>query len=201
MSNPFYGQVPAGSSRGGEVLNLGALYQLNPLWQQISTTGDPDGTSNYNSGYVQIEHRFARGFNLLANYALGKLMEDTGGIDHSTPGSNRFFQAGLGRGDVYSLSNSDFRHKAVFNYGVELPFGRGKRFLNDTNSAGGKLLDGVVGGWMAAGVTTIRSGQFLRVTGSNSLWWNAGQASNGDSERPLLCFSRSQYQRLRTLVP
>jgi hypothetical protein len=185
VPNPFYGQIPAGSSRGGQVLALGNLYELNPLWQQISTTGDPDGTSNYNSGYIQVERRFAKGFGFLANYTLGKLMEDTGGIDNSSPGSNRFPQAGLGRGDVYSLSNSDFRHKIVLNYSVELPFGKGKHFLNNPQGVGGGFLDKIVGGWMAAGVTTIRSGQFLQVTGTNGLWWNAGQASNGQSERPI----------------
>jgi hypothetical protein len=185
VANPFYGFVPAGSSRGGEVINLGAIYELNPLWQQISTTGDAEGTSNYNSGYVQIEHRFSRGFSFLANYTMGKLMEDTGGIDHSTVGSNRFYQAGLGRGDVYSLSNSDYRNKVVLNYVYELPFGHGRHFLGNPSAFSGKLLDKIAGGWMAAGYTTFRSGQYLRVTGSNSLWWNAGQASNGDSERPI----------------
>jgi len=196
VPNPFYGQIPAGSSRGGQVLALGNLYELNPLWQQISTTGDPDGTSNYNSGYVQIEHRFAHGFGFLANYTLGKLMEDTGGIDNSSPGSNRFPQAGLGRKDVYSLSNYDYRHKLVFNYSVELPFGRGKRLLNNTQEIRGKILDKVVGGWVAAGTTTIRSGQFLQVSGisaNSGLWWIAGQASNGASERPLFAYPRVQY--------
>ena len=36
------------------MLALGNLYELNPLWKQISTTGDPDGPSNYNSGYIQV---------------------------------------------------------------------------------------------------------------------------------------------------
>ncbi len=196
VPNPFYGFIPAGSSRGGEMIPLGNLYEMNPLWQQISTTGDPDGTSNYNAGYVQIEHRFAQGFGFLANYTLAKLMEDTGSIDHSSPGSNRFPQAGLGRKDVYSLSDSDYRHKLVFNYSVELPFGRGKRFLGDTQQLAGKVLDKVVGGWVAAGTTTIRSGQFLQVSGiagNSGLWWIAGQASNGASERPLFAYPRVPY--------
>ena len=193
VPNPFNGFVPAGSSRGGAMLPLGNLYELNPLWQQISTTGDPDGTSNYNAAYVQIEHRFARGFGFLANYTFSKLMEDTGGIDHSTSGSNRFPQAGLGRGDVYSLSNSDFTHKVVLNYSAALPFGKGRRFLNDSHDFASKLLDKVVGGWTAAGVTTFRSGQHLSVNGSNQLWWIAGQASNGASERPLFAYPRVKY--------
>ena len=84
----------------------------------------------------------------------------------------------------------------MFNYSVELPFGRGKRLLNNTQEIGGKILDKVVGGWVAAGTTTIRSGQFLQVSGisgNSGLWWIAGQASNGASERPLFAYPRVQY--------
>jgi hypothetical protein len=58
----------------------------------------------------------------------------------------------------------------------------------------GKLLDKVVGGWVAAGYTTIRSGQYLGVTGNNTLWWIAGQSNNsGNSERPSFAYPRVQY--------
>jgi hypothetical protein len=193
VPNPFYGQIPAGTARSGAMIPLGELYELNPLWSQISTNGDPDGTSNYNSGYVQIEHRFSGGFGFMANYTLSKLMQDCGGVDYTSP-ADTLTQAGLGRADVYSLSPSDSRHRVVLNYSVELPFGKGKHFLHDTQSLGGKLLDKVVGGWVAAGYTTIRSGQYLGVSGSNTLWWIAGQSNNsGASERPSFVFPRVPY--------
>jgi outer membrane receptor protein involved in Fe transport len=193
VPNPFYGQIPAGSARGGNVVALGNLYQLNPLWQQISTTGDAGGTSNYSSGYVQAEHRFGNGFSFLANYTLSKLMEDTGSVDHSSPGSARFFQAGLGRWDVYSEANSYSRHRLILNYSVELPFGRGKPLLGSPASAAAKALEKVAGGWILAGTMIARSGVPLRIQGTNGLWWNAGHASNGDSERPVFVHPRVQF--------
>lgn len=193
VSSPFFGQIPAGSSRGGKVLALGNLYQLNPLWQQISTTGDPEGTSNYTAGYVQAEHRFGHGFGFLANYTFSKLMEDTGSVDHSSPGSGRFYQAGLGRWDVYTEANSYSRHRAIFNYSVDLPFGRGKTLLGNPQTGSAKVLDKIVAGWTLAGTTTMRSGVPLRVQGTNGLWWNAGQASNGDSERPVFVSPRIAF--------
>ncbi|MCC6861176.1 MAG: hypothetical protein IT158_21590, partial [Bryobacterales bacterium] len=194
VPNPFYNQLPAGTARSGKMIPLGQLYELNPLWSQITTTGDPLGTSNYNSGYIKVEHRFARGFGVLANYTLSKLMEDTGGIDHSTSGSARYGQAGLGRKDVYSVSLSDYRHKAVFNYSFELPFGKGKRLLNDTSSTGGQVLNHLAGGWVVAGTTTLRSGTYLNVYGPSTLWWIAGQANNsGRSERIRLADPRVDY--------
>jgi hypothetical protein len=196
VPNPFYGQIPPGTARSGQYIPLGQLFQQQPLWSQITTTGDPIGTANYNAGYVQIEHRFAHGFGFLANYTLSKLMEDCGGIDHSSPGPGAapYVQAGLGPGDIYSLDIASFRHKAVFNYSFELPFGRGKRFLNNTSEFSGKLLDKLIGGWVAAGVTTFHSGTPLSVIGCNDLWWIAGQATNsGNPERPVFVYPRLQY--------
>jgi hypothetical protein len=90
------------------------------------------------------------------------------------------------RNDVYTISTSDFRNKWVFNYSVEAPFGKGKRFLGNPESLAGKTLDKVVGGWVAAGLTTIHSGTGIGAWGDNALWWQAGQATNsGSSERPI----------------
>jgi hypothetical protein len=186
VPNPFNSIIPAGSSRSGAYIPLGQVYEQMPLWQQISTTGDPIGVSNYNSGFMQVEHRFAHGFGFLANYTYGLLMEDCGGVDFNSPGSRYNVQGGLPWGkDLYSVSTSDFRNKLIFNYSVDLPFGRGHKFLTAPGSLGGKVLDKVVGGWVAAGVTTFHSGVPLSITGSNALWWDIGQASNGMSERPI----------------
>jgi hypothetical protein len=192
VPNPFNNIIPLGSARSGADIPLGQVYEMMPLWQQITSNADPIGISNYNSGYVQIEHRFAHGFGFLANYTLAKELEDSSGLGPSSPGSSRSIQGGLPRGsDLYSLSESDFRNKLVFNYSFELPFGRGHRFLTSPQSFGGKVADKIVGGWVAAGVTTLHSGVPLRPDGSNALWWDIGQAPDGDSERPHLVINSS----------
>jgi len=186
VPNPFVNSLPPNTGRSGAMIPLGQLYEQMPLWAQITTTGDPDGTSNYNAIYGQVEHRFARGFSFLANYTRSRLMEDTGSIDYASPGS-RYPQAGIPmRNDVYTISTSDFRNKWVFNYSVEAPFGKGKKFLGNPESLAGKTLDKVVGGWVAAGLTTIHSGTAIGPWGDNALWWQAGQATNSSwSERPI----------------
>ena len=42
----------------------------------------------------------------------------------------------------------------LLNYSYELPFGRGRQFMNSSDHWGGKILNGFVGGWSFAGVTT-----------------------------------------------
>ena len=186
VANPFVQQLPAGTGRSGAQIPLGQLYESMPLWAQITTTGDPDGVSNYESVYFQIEHRFAHGFGFLANYTRSRLLEDTGSIDYASPGT-RYPQAGIPmRNDVYGISTSDFRNKLVFNYSVEAPWGSGKKFLGHPDSFAGKALDKAIGGWVAAGVTTIHSGTPQGPWGDNGLWWQAGQATNSSwSERPI----------------
>jgi hypothetical protein len=183
VANPFYGRIPASSSRGGQTIALGNVYQLNPLWQQISTSGDPIGTANYTAGYVQIEHRFGRGFGFLANYTLSKLMQDTGGVDNAF--IQGYPQAGLGPADLYGLALTDRRHKLLFNGSFDVPFGRGRRFLGSPQSFAGKVLDNIAGGWTMAGMAVYRGGTPLAIAGCDRLWWDAGQAGNGASERPV----------------
>jgi hypothetical protein len=183
VSNPFYGRIPASSSRGGQTIALGNVYQLNPLWQQISTTGDPIGAANYTAGYVQLEHRFGSGFSFLANYTLSKLMQDTGAIDNAF--TQGFPQAGLGPADVYGLALTDTRHKLLFNGSFDVPFGPGRRLLNSPRNFGEKVLNNIIGGWMMAGTAIYRGGRPLGIAGTGRLWWDAGQAGTGASERPV----------------
>jgi hypothetical protein len=42
----------------------------------------------------------------------------------------------------------------VINYGVDLPFGHGEMFLNNSSP----LVNAVVGGWRVNGITTLHSG-------------------------------------------
>jgi hypothetical protein len=39
VANPFYGQVSAGTPTGGRLISLGRLYQLNPLFAEVWTSG------------------------------------------------------------------------------------------------------------------------------------------------------------------
>jgi len=53
----------------------------------------------------------------------------------------------------------------------ELPFGRGKAYLN--NNA---LVDGIIGGWQISGTVVISSGNPFNVQGTQNTYQQAGQA-------------------------
>jgi Carboxypeptidase regulatory-like domain/TonB-dependent Receptor Plug Domain len=197
VANPFYGQVPGGTPTGSATISLGRLYQLNPLYEELWTSGgcycnsasgaaglSAWGISNYNAVTLSAEHRFGNSFSFLTNYTFSKLLEDTGSIGNGQPvgtGEQSQPQAGLGLGSVYGLAAGTFTQKLLFNYSVLLPFGHGKKFLTDSST----LVDRLVGGWRLAGTTTFRSGIPIQiytpsggVGGLGSAWYNIGQGRN-----------------------
>jgi hypothetical protein len=172
------------------------MFQLNPIWSEVWTMGEPLGISNYNAGYLQVEHRFGRGFAFLANYTISKMLQDVGGIDNQFaqgPSQHGFPQAGLGMGDIYGIAPTDMAQKLLFNYLLEMPVGRGRRFLGAPQSTGAKVVEKVLGGWQVAGTTTFYSGQALIVGCPYpfcSQWYNIGQARR---LRPRFVFPRVPY--------
>jgi hypothetical protein len=54
----------------------------------------------------------------------------------------------------YTDNSSVVRHQLVFNYIYELPVGRGKHWMGKSP----KVVDGILGGWQVAGITTYRTG-------------------------------------------
>jgi hypothetical protein len=195
VDNPFYGRIPSGGNSGKQ-LYFGRMYTLNPLWNEIWTFGEPLGTSNYNSGYVQAEHRFGHGFTFLANYTFGKSLQDVGsleGVGMQGQGGQAFPQAGLGLGDIYGISTNDIRHKFLVNYSWDLPFGKGKAIAGDVPGAVNQL----IGGWRVAGTSTFRSGTpglayvpSGGVGGLGSQWYNLGHSR---TSRPVFVTPRVGY--------
>jgi len=54
----------------------------------------------------------------------------------------------------YTNNSETVRHRLIFNYVYDLPIGRGKHWL--TNAP--KVVDGALGGWQVAGITTYQTG-------------------------------------------
>jgi len=192
VDNPFYGIVTSTKERGAKQVRFGSLFMNNPMWGDVWTFGSPAGVSNYNAGYLQAEHRFGKGFTVLANYTISKLLNDVGTMDGQNSQGRQVDahpQAGLPLGEIYGIAKTDISQKLLINYAFELPIGRGKRLLRDPQGFGANLLEKVVGGWHVAGTSTYRTGVPLVIEiprtapgkiGGN--WWVINQ---GKSTRPL----------------
>ncbi len=193
VPNPIYGQIAPTLGTGPKQLPFGRMYSRQPFWFETWTMGEPLGTSNYYSAYLQAEHRFARGFGLLANYTVSKMLQDVGSIDYrygQGPDQQAFPQAGLGFKDIYGIAPTDITHSFLFNYSWDIPVGKGRPLLGNPQSVGEKVLNSAVGGWRIAGTSTFRTGQPILVYtpsggvgGLGSQWYNIG---HGRTTRPVI---------------
>lgn len=124
-----------------------------PQYGNVTNELESRGRDWYNAGQVKVERRFAGGIQFGASYTFSKLITDAsedilGGDPLSGVLQNPF--------DIRSLravSANNPTHVVVFNYLVELPFGKGRRFLNR-----GGWVDKLVGGFQFSGIQRYQSG-------------------------------------------
>lgn len=108
------------------------------------------GSYNYNSLQMEVRRRFSQGLYFQANYTFSKNLTDTVGT------SQQLFEPYLqNQTPELDKQRADFDQTHTFNFNgiYQLPFGKGKMFLNQ-----GGLLDKVVGGWELSGLVQWNSG-------------------------------------------
>lgn len=109
-------------------------------------------SANYHGGTAKISKRFTQGYSFTSTYTWSKNI-DQGAEIFSVFSNHAFIANNLNFDDSRSVSALDVPHRWVTNGIVDLPFGKGKRFLNS-----GGFTDKLVGGWRLSGVLTIQSG-------------------------------------------
>jgi Carboxypeptidase regulatory-like domain/TonB dependent receptor/TonB-dependent Receptor Plug Domain len=119
------------------------------------------GDSDYNGLQTKLEWQNAHGLNFLLAYTWSKTDSDAGDLlNGGNTGSDRAPDVpGLGPRFDWGLANFDIRQVLHASGGYQLPFGKGKDFLNN----GSKLTDAVVGGWSINWIATLQGGQPLNI--------------------------------------
>jgi hypothetical protein len=97
--------------------------------------------SIYHGLQSKFVHRMSHGLQFQAAYTWSHSLDNS--VDPLTPavGARTFPRNSLNLAQGYGNSDNDTRHVAVINYIYELPFGRGKAYLN--HGAMGRILEGV----------------------------------------------------------
>ena len=91
-----------------------------------------DGASNYNSLQFGAEHRFSKGFAFTANMTYSKCMSDVRDLlDNGVGGYRGPYVAGLGIGADTTLCDIDVRRIVHTSGTYELPFGKGRKYMNN----------------------------------------------------------------------
>jgi hypothetical protein len=115
------------------------------------------GSSIYHALQVKLERRFSSGFYLLGSYTWSKSIDEG---SSTVSGDNTAVASSAEPENSFNLraergpSDFDLRHRMVVSYIYELPFGKGKKFLNGSSG----VVDAFLGGWQVNGITSAQSG-------------------------------------------
>lgn len=114
--------------------------------------------SDYNALQAKIEKRMSKGYNLLATYTWSHALDDSNTPLGSTGDNGQQNYNIIPIQHDYSQSAFDTRQRFTFNALYELPFGRGRSYLNNNSVA-----DAIVGGWSANATFVAQTGNFFTV--------------------------------------
>lgn len=143
---------PVGGDQAGRQLNTPAFNRRTAQTRMVA----PVGNSHYDALQLRLNRRFSGGYQLDVHYTWSTSIT-TAGVSNSdnTPRINipEFFH--LNR----SLSDFDRTHNLQISSIVELPFGKGRKWLNN-----GGVLSWIAGGWQVNNIISFMSGQPFSVT-------------------------------------
>ncbi len=149
--------------------NLQALRPY-PQYAGIFNNFDMNGSALYHAMQLQFEKRYTNGLSFLVSYTLSRMMSNT------NSGFTSFVSQSLNKDNQkseWSIDNNDQTHLMNIAATYELPFGKGRPFLN-----GGGITNVVLGGWQVSPLLSYASGtpQTVNVAGD--------PLGNGTGNRP-----------------
>jgi hypothetical protein len=158
VANPLAGLLPGTSLNNAQVARSQLLRPF-PLYGDLNTTTN-QGYTWYHSLQASAQKRFANNYTLLFSYTFSKFMQATEYLNAADPMPTEV------------ISDADTPHRFSASGIYELPFGRGKAFLNNS----GPVVSRIVGGWQVQGIFTYQSGR--PITFNNGA--NSGIIFNGN---------------------
>ena len=126
---------------------------MHPQYGALAAYGTI-GNSDYHGATFTIRQRLP-GVTWDLNYTWSKSLDDASGLNNAgTYGGGSFILNALRQEDFRSVSDFDLRHVVNANAVWEIPIGKGRTFLNNTN----KFVDALIGGWQMSGIFRYNTG-------------------------------------------
>lgn len=137
---------------------------LRPFDQQVLGTIQQytnSGFANVQSADFELEHRFSHGYAYQVSYVLTNALATP--LFGTVPATNQFLPGSvptnydqLNSFLNYQRDTSIPKHRIKWNWLIDIPVGKSKRFLGNA----GPVLNKFVGGWQLAGIGTLGSTYF-----------------------------------------
>lgn len=174
VANPFAGKVPSTSPFSTSTISYGQLLRPFPQFQGVTFASQGSGDSVYESFQLKVQKTFGQGGTALLAYTNSKLIGDAESL---SPWLESYGPAGVQYwGNLRlerSLASFDVPQRLVASYVVDLPVGKGRKFLSNAHG----VLQAVAGGWGVDGTTTFQSGFPLALTTSQNNTHDMGGGS------------------------
>jgi hypothetical protein len=168
VNNPFYNYLTPelfpGALRNQKTVSLASLLVPYPQYGGLYEVGTQGARERYHSIELKAQKAFSKGYNFLFAYV------------HIREKTDHFFnELSQYTNDLTYLNSDQPRHRITAAGSWELPFGKGRPYLNNMP----KLAEAIVGGWRVTGVYTFISGAILRFNtggadGTGKMIYNGG---------------------------
>jgi len=137
--NPFQG-----TSFTAATINSGQLLLPYPQYSGVNQNGHENRNGLWlNSIQVTETHRFANSLTSTATYEYARIMDNNGVMDFSVLSYNRV------------QDSNDLNHRITFTGVYQLPVGRGRKLLGNSN----RIVDTLIGGWNLGAAYVYESGR------------------------------------------
>src|SRR5262249_17334885 len=123
-------------------------------YPELGRIQEVDGSekAHYNALSEKLQRRFSKGLTYLFGYTCSRSI-DSGSPFRVHKTDLLFPQYGYDLRNERGLSSFNVAHRSVTSLLYQLPFGKGRRFINQ-NSA----VDAVLGGWEIGSIFTLQTG-------------------------------------------
>ncbi len=173
VANPFYGIITSGAL-AGKTIPYGQLLRPFPEYTGVEDVQPPSASSSYNALGLSANHRFSNGLQFLVSYTWSKYLTNSEGPEGWTNGQAQSVRNWYNTSLEKSLMIDDIPRSLVASYVYELPVGTGRKYAPSN-----KIVNGVIGGWQVAGVSTFKDGYPLSIVDSTN-----NTNSFGGNQRP-----------------
>ena len=144
--------------------NYADASNCNPALDVAIDTLRSNTQSNYNSLQVRLEKRYSHGLQYEAAYTFSHAL-DTASSASLGSVNNGDFQDQRYPNQNYGNADFDVRHRFVFSYVYDLPFGRGTALGKGASG----FVNQIVGNWQMTGVFSAATGNYYTATDINNI--------------------------------
>jgi hypothetical protein len=136
----------------------------NPALDASIDTLRSNAQSNYDSLQVRLEKRYSHGLQYEASYTFAHALDNASSASLGSV-NNGDFQDQRFPNQNYGNADFDVRHRFVFSYVYDLPFGHGRRFAANTSG----VVNQILGDWQMSGVFSAATGNYYTATDTVSV--------------------------------